>query len=242
MAQITRPELIERLRKLSKLTTQNGCTEHEANSALTKLMALMAEHGVAQSELHVREDVRGCIQDYFPDLSTKAQPWQYCVTTIAKLFTCRAWLSKGQEDVLDLGFEQEITFVKYFGTPTDVAACIALSSIICIAIRTESDLWSKGKRPNKNAVDSFEMGMVNRLNERLRAMTPPPPISNGKDLVVLKSQLVNAEYAKLGLNLSKSHTRTSNLNAGAYHQGQSAASRVDLGGAKVSGQRLMIGA
>lgn len=235
MTSPNRDSIIEKLRKLAAFTTANGCTEAEAQLAAAKIAALMAEHNIDQSEFTIRRDAKHCITDAYIEIDSKLGDWTDCCVAIGKLFTTRVWWAAEYEDILGLGIPTSIIKMNYFGLPADVAASIAMSQVICIAVNTESAAWLKQRhKGEKRDGRSFRYGMCQRFNERLRAMIVQAPApATGTSLIVLKSQLVTEEFAKLNLNLGHGRGRSVKLDPGAVAAGRSAADRVDLGGAKV---------
>jgi hypothetical protein len=231
-----REAIIERLRKLSKLTVENGCTESEALNAATRLAALMREHNVKATELSVRADAQRCIMDMFLDLGANGHEYANVTASISRLFQTRCWRSRATEDVLEMGFMQEVNYIKYYGTEADVVASMSLLTICYTAIATELE-HAKIKRVRSRS--SFRMGMASRLAERIDAMRV-----TGTQLIVLKNQLVNDEFARYcadtGLRLSKGrHTAASDV--AAFRAGEAAANRVNLGGKSIGGGPRLIG-
>ena len=98
------------------------------------------------------------------------------------------------------------------------------------AIITES---AKAFKPFSPKAEAFMAGMASRLAERITAMKPPVP--TGKGLMVIKNQLIEREFDKLGLNLGRAPK--GNFSAAAYAQGKASAEGVALGGAKALGPR-----
>ena len=150
------------------------------------------------------------------------------------MYGTRAWYGHRDEDTLGIGMTMRVTYCAFFGLASDVAACIATTSIIHTAIEGEAEKY-KGRA---SARASFRAGMVARLNERLAEMARVPAPVTGNALVVLKNQLVTEEWAKLNMRLRAGTLSNAAVRDGAaFNAGRSAAGRVDLGGAKVAGTR-----
>lgn len=247
MTPAQREDLVSKLRKLAKLTTTNGCTEGEAHAAAAKLASLMAEHNIAQDELSIRADANGCITDEFITLSRSRADWFDCLGAIGKLFQCRVWSSNRYDpDYLGLGLGGEhIMAVKFFGFEVDVVAALAMTLIITTALDHETKLWrkAKGKDQPKANTFAFRAGMIHGLSARLGELhMANQPVATGTGLLVLKNQLVNDEFAKLGLSLRSTAARTRSVDGAAYRDGQAAAQGVKLrADAQVSRGNLAIG-
>lgn len=230
----SRDAIISKLRKLSSMTTANGCSEAEAQAAAAVIARLMAEHAISQNEYSIRAEAASCTQDFFLDVCSELADWTLVCKPIAKLFGTKAWASAKTEDLLEIGLPITYHQITYFGLPADVAASLAMTTIISMAINTESTSWRKTHR---GKAQDFRMGMIDRFIERLAGLTPPPVPSSGTSLIVLKDQLVTEEYAKLNMRLRANNRRFTTPNTPAYAQGRAAADRSDLG----RGQRLAQG-
>ncbi len=218
--QNSRDALITRVRKLSKMTTANGCSESEANFAAEKIAAIMAEHALTQDELSIKADAAHCIQDEFIFFGKDFGEWYALTGAIARLYSCRTWGSyERNEDILGLGFSTQVKPFVFYGFATDVCAAISTMSICFTAVATEADRQRSKKR-------DFGMGMVARLCQRVNDMKKVVP--TGTALIVLKDQLVTAEFTKLGLKLGKARASTRKIDSAAYAKGFAAGAHVNI--------------
>lgn len=238
MSEASRDALISRIRKLQSMTIARGCSEAEAESAAAKVAALLAEHNVAMSELTLKADAQGCITDAYAEMATQFQDWSYCMTSIAYAFNCKTWLSRSREDTFDLGVACDFVEAKYFGFREDVAAAIALTAICANALATESTAYLRRHGGGRSAGTSFRRAMASRLGERIRELRTVPA-STGRALVVLKDQLVQAQFRKLGLRLGSTLASEYSHNSHAASAGRAAADRVGLGQHSVGTQRRL---
>ena len=117
---------------------------------------------------------------------------------------------------------------EYFGFPADVCGAVALTAIVACALVTESDIYLKKHGGGKSAGTSFRRSMASRLQERIRALKIVP-VSTGTALVVLKDQLVKAEFAKLGIRLTTVPSSSYKHNEHASASGRAAGDRVNIG-------------
>lgn len=229
----TRDDIIAKIQKLSRLTMAAGCTEAEAALAAERIATLMREHNISQTEASVRREAASCGFADHTEFGTRMGPYQMCATTIARVFDCRCYGTTSRLDIFDT------VIIRYFGLPADTAACVALTGIIANAMTTESERFMArdGRGQGLAAKHSFCVGMATRLNERIATFRVVP---TGSALLVLKTQLVAAEWDKLDLNLHK-RKAASVTNSSACAAGKAAGSRVDIGGGKLSGASRMIG-
>lgn len=229
-----RESIIERIRKLSKMTTERGCSEAEALSALAMANKLIQEYDVDQDELRIREDARGCIKDEFIEVKSVIGEWTRVMGAIQSLYNVKVWFESREDDILGIGLVMKLKVVNVYGFPTDVAAALAMTSICHTAIATESERWGKEHRVRsaKRHAD-FQAGMAIRLAERIKEMKPAPQMATGTSLMVLKDQLVKDEFAQYcreqGLRFRPMNARRIN-DQGAFNAGKAAGNRVDLGG------------
>lgn len=230
-----RADLISKLQKLSRLTIAAGATEAEAAAAAAKIEALMREYNISQDELSVRKDAAQCAFGEYKEFGSGHRDWMYCARTIAAVFDCKTYCKSDASDIF------ETTAVRFFGFPADAAAAVALLGICANAITNECDHYmsASGRGSGRHGAYSFRLGMINRLNERIRALRVMP---TGSGLIVLKRQLVTEEWAKQNVRLSsRGATRSRGVNSDAFSAGKRAAEGVDIGGGKLSGASHMIG-
>jgi len=233
-----RAALIEKLRKLSRMTTGNGASEAEAMMAAGMLAKLMSAHAVQWDELKLRAAAGECAEDehtiFSEDTarSTGYPDWFDLSGTIAELFSCRHWFNRRNQDLLGLGFAQATRSIVYFGLPEDVAAAIAMTQIVGSAVELESASFAtKRPRPAAFRVDSFRQGMVNRLRQRIRELAvAPTDTGHGTGLVLLKSKLVDEAFVGLGLQFGRAAKMQApkRHDGAAYHAGHGAASAIAL--------------
>lgn len=220
-----RETIIERVRKLRKMTETAGATEAEAQTAIGLIAKLMAEYGLTESETQLRADAQGCLTDYLIIMQARIDEWRPLAATIAKLYPTVTYGSRVTEDILDLGMPESAYHVKFFGFPADVAAAVSTMGICVMAATTES-AGMKGQTKRL----SFRIGMVERLVERIKAITAQrPTAATGTGLMVIKDQLVKQEFAKHGPKLYSARAgRATQIDPAARASGRAAGDRVDL--------------
>lgn len=236
-----RTSIIERIRKLQKMTLAAGCTENEAANAAALVAKLIAENNIGMDELRLRRDATGCIKDCHVELRGSEHDWVAIGKTLARTFGTRCWYSTDYEDVLELGFCTPTLRLWFFGLPADVEACVTIATICSYAVSTASGAFTvtqRGRGKGKaQACREFRFGMIARLAERITELRPTIEASTGTALVVVKTQLVNEEFLKLGMRLRTVARPTINTSSAAYASGRTAGSRVDLGRGKVPTSR-----
>ena len=87
-------KLIDKLNKLLVITTENGATEAEAESALLKAQKLMHKYNIAMEKLGGEEKIEYSLE--MMDQTIKASPRWPLSSIIAKSFACRAIQTRGK--------------------------------------------------------------------------------------------------------------------------------------------------
>lgn len=234
-----REAIIDRIRKLSRMTLANGASEAEALKAAQVLRDLMDTYQVNQDELTLKRDSKGCVIDAFRAVGKRdnkgSRPvWQAFGDAISRLFECKTYTSRDWEDLLGLGLQSEVQLRHFYGFPEDVAAAIALMTITYNAMIADSE------RQKKREQFSFELGFSDRIVARLQEMIDRRKVTKttGTALIVLKDQLVTDEWARYmqehNLRFVTPRQAGTPVNREAYARGVASGSRVDLGGAKLS--------
>lgn len=212
---MTRNEVISRIQKLQKFTTQNGCTEHEALRAAEAIARLVDEHQLSETELRREQSTcRNGTDGY-------VGPTQWAITTpaIGRLFSVVIYTES--DNISIGGLSMPVTRLHAFGYPTDVEAALAMTQLCYTAIATETEQWRKN---HKGQALSFRTGMAARLKQRIYDLIPR---RNSTALIPLKNQLVKQEFAKTGVYL-RSATHSTARDRNAFAAGQAAANRVAL--------------
>jgi hypothetical protein len=218
-----RTKVIERLRKLREKTVENGCSEAEAFTAMAMIGRIMNEHNIAMGEVEIREEAADCIDGSYRTESRRLPDWARCLMAIAEFTGTKAWRNTGGETQV----------CRFFGLPTDVETALALIDIVNLAVTWESARWTYAHPgAGRSGAKSFRLGMVTRICERLREMKREQDQvkpATGTALIVLKNQLVDAEYAKKNLKLKFNKKSTPIRNEDAFLSGLAAGDRVGLG-------------
>ena len=223
-----RASIISKMRKLAAMTQAAGCSEAEAATAASKLATLLAEHNISQDELSTRAEALECEAGEFMVFGQDGW-WLDLAGACGTACATRVWRRRQKEDVLGLGYESEVSYLRFFGFPADVAASIAMFSVCHTAVMGEGL-----RERSRIARESFIIGMISRLCERLRALKPRETSgSTGRSVLVLKDQLIDDAWLKYqeanGMHLrNKGASRAAN--ARAFARGQAAGERISLRG------------
>jgi len=193
--------LIGRIQALRAKTVEQGCTEQEALAAAEKVAELLDRYGLSLSEFGLQQ--QACEGAPVETGRRRVGPVDDCVPAIAAFFDCRAWGEKSASGTLRYVF---------FGLPADVAAARYLYELAEQAFDTETARFRMGEtyadmptRVRRTATNSFGIGIARGISAKLRTLRDAREAtlrgSSGHDLVVAKAGIVDAELAKLGLQL-----------------------------------------
>ncbi|MGI4802159.1 MAG: DUF2786 domain-containing protein [Janthinobacterium lividum] len=216
-------KLIGRIQALRAKTVEQGCTEQEAMTAAAKVAELLDRYGLSLSELDLRG--QSCEGSAVETERKRAGPIDECVPATAAFFDCRVW---GEKDGAG-----RLRYV-FFGLPADVAAARYLYDLVDQAFTRETALFKSGETyaamPSslrRTATNSFQVGLGRGIIAKLYDLRTRREValrgSSGRDLVVLKAGIVDAEMAELGLSLrARSRSGGKRLLKDAFDQGHAA--------------------
>lgn len=211
-------KLKTRIRGLRAKTTDNGCTESEALAAAAKVAELLDRYDLSLTDVEIRETP--CERREYEDHRNKRIPLDDCIGAVAHFCDCRVWREKGPTG--------DPRYV-FFGLRSDIEAAHVLTELIDSAVRSElgryktsADYQRFRHKERHLANASFTLGMVASIAEKLTAMKAGRDQANhdaGRDLVVLKSAVVDAELDKLDLKLTTVRRPTRMVAPAAYDAG-----------------------
>jgi hypothetical protein len=220
-------KLKARIQGLRSKTTENGCTEGEALSAAAKVAELLDRHDLSLSDIELRD--APCDRREYETSRKKRIPLDDCVVAIARFCDCRVWREKSPAG--------EVRFV-FFGHRPDVEVAHYLTEVIDLTVRTELGRYKTTaayqRFPHKErhlANASFTLGMVASIAAKLDAMKAgrdQANLSSGRDLVVLKAAVVDAELDRLDLKLRSLRRPSRMVSPTAYDAGGEAGAAVAI--------------
>jgi hypothetical protein len=235
MSQTTEVEKVKsKIRALMSKTSDRGCTEAEAMSAMAKVGELLQQYDLTVSEVDIRNT--SCVERVYAT-GNKVQPkWLSCIGGIGALTGSRVWHTKqwvnGNTEIV----------AKFFGMPEDTDMAIYLCQVISQAFVGEYRDFQKTEKfrnlkacgyHGKRIITSFSHGMARTISNRLyelartrkqEALKP----STGTSLVLIKEAKVEEEFQQLGLKLITRKTTRRITVEGGYSAGQTAGGNVNL--------------
>jgi hypothetical protein len=214
-------KLKTRIQALRAKTIDNGCTEDEALSAAAKVAELLDRYDLSLTDVEIRE--APCERREYETHRKKRIPLDDCIAAIANFCDCRAWREKTQDG--------ESRYV-FFGLRSDIEVAHYLTELIDTAVRSELGRYKTAPeyrrfrhKDRHMANASFALGMVASIADKLTVMKAGRDDANegnGRDLVVLKAAVVDAEFEKLDLNLRTIRRASRMVSMTAYEAGSAA--------------------
>lgn len=214
-------KLRARIQGLRAKTTENGCTEGEALSAANKVAELLDRYDLSLTDVEIR--AAPCERREYASKLNKRIPLGDCISAIAHFCDCRVWREK-----TPTGDPRYM----FFGLRSDIEAAHYLTELIDSAVRSELGRYKTTKAYQRFRHDerhfanaSFTLGMVASIADKLTAMKAGRDVANRdakRDLVVLKSAIVDAELQKLDLELRTVRRPTRMVSPEAYDAGGAA--------------------
>ncbi len=232
---MAREDIIRKIRALQERTTAQGCSEHEALSAARIAAKLLAEHGLAMTDLEIKE--RDCEKGTIETGRGRSHEINSCIMAIAKFTDCECWRSK----------RGGVSY-HFFGFPEDVQTARWLYQTILTAMVGELSTFKRQCHEQdlptgRQQSHSFLLGMASRVSARLLEMkwaqSEETRETTGRDLVVVKSAVVKEQFGELHLHLRSKKQRSHSGDAGAYGAGRNAGNRVGFNQSVAGGTALL---
>ena len=220
--------LLARIQALQAKTTDRGCTEQEAMAAAAKVAELLDRHGLTAAELE--REAQPCERRELTTSRSRIGPFDECGPAVAAFFDCRFWFETDAEGRLRHVF---------FGLPTDVAAASYLMHLIAHAFETAANRfragpeYTRGRGGRRRALHtSFVLGLSQGVQAKLAAMRAEREASlrtqPGRNLVLAKAGVVDAEVEKLGLRFRTRNPATRRVDPAAFDAGHEAGERFEV--------------
>ncbi|MBF0333251.1 MAG: DUF2786 domain-containing protein, partial [Alphaproteobacteria bacterium] len=182
-----------RIQALRAKTVANGCTEDEAMSAAAKVAELLDRHDLSMSDLDIADE--RCERGVVETNRKQRQPISVCVAAIGAFCDCKVWQEKDETG--------RVRYV-FFGLKPGVEMARYVYDLVALALRSGWEAHKRSQRFIRHGDDekgSFLFGMAVSIADKLVAMKEQREEAirrtTGRDLVVVRHAVVDAEFAKL---------------------------------------------
>ena len=235
-----------KIMSLAAKTVASGCSEHEALSAMAGVGRLLAQYNLTMEECDVRSSPCKTLEI---DVGRKHRhPLDGCVCALADLVNAKIWFQRYTR--INGKWVRRGTYA-FFGQTQDLEVIEYLFNLMRVAIENGTDAFKQshhygygeivpqelmhavaGKR--RSATCSFQRGMARTFSDTLRVMKQENDAelakyrTTGTALMVLKDQLIEDEWRKLGLRLGRVGYNYRINDGAAYQLGKAAGERVNL--------------
>lgn len=223
---VERAKVKARIKALAEKTVSNGCTEAEAMSAAEMVGRLLEQYALSMDEIDIREE--RCLQVAIPYGGKRVRPIAYCLPAIARFCDCKFWTHSEEHTYVFYGLEPDTELAQYLFHVVEASMRSGLADF-------------KNNHPELSGTDlrsasrSFQLGMADRLGERLDAMlrkreaSVAAKASTGTALVVAKRRIVDDAFANTGIKLVSAGGGGGYYgDKGAFHSGREAGNGVNL--------------
>lgn len=206
---------IATIRALLSKTVENGCTEDEMASALALAKKLMDQNDLDETDLAFGGEgvtIETIVKTDFDKIRIEL------VMPVGRFCNCKGWVDRGSSDTLTYaGLESETVFAHWL---LDMLADFVLFSL---------GSWSdrQGRRVPRLERSAFIVGCARRIAKRLSDLTPRPAPGKGRDLIIVRDQLIDAHLEARGIKLRDTFKLYS-LDPKAYAAGEEAGDRAQF--------------
>ncbi|MCK9361779.1 DUF2786 domain-containing protein [Patescibacteria group bacterium] len=207
------PKIAAKIRALLALSEDPGATEAERLAAAFKARELLEKYQVDMGASALAEEGVERLRKLASAMDQKWSISRTLAPAIAKFTQTKCWGGGGGTEVNFLGIRSDVEFAGWLAE--------SLANYV-IGKATEFAFISSGKPWE---IESFVAGALKRLTERLRGHE-----SVANALVPVKNELIEKEFAKLGINLQRGYSRSySATDAAAFAAGQAVGDRASFG-------------
>lgn len=218
-----------RIRALLAKTTAAGATEAEAQSAFTKAQELLEKYQLSLSDIEIRAE--GVTSSSIGKDGDDAFQIAYWLSKEIALFCdCRTY-TRGMKQV------------KFMGVASDAQMAEWLAAALVGFVQAKALDFILSQLATLASRRDFVAGACERLNERLReSRQTRAQAPKGRELIVLKNQLVDAEWAKMNFSIRRGPASGGSSASAAFAAGARAANEASLHKPQGNMRRAAIGA
>ena len=234
--------IIDKIKKLQQRTTDNGCSQNEAMISAQKISDLMQTYRIKEDQINFdTDDIKRLFYEFSNAFGRSHHPVVFAYKGIEAI--CGVKLYCTTDRITDDNYNTKKVFkLAITGFDADVEQAKYLVYVVQKAIDTEIVKFKKGN-VYKNSerkislVNGFAQAMSDQIGERLKTMAKDNAwktyqekkkqnLETGKDLVIVKGQLINQWLKNKGVTLRSSTTSRSNTSASGL--GKNAGNNVSL--------------
>ena len=219
-----REKIATRIQALLNKTVDNGCSEEEAMSAAELVGKLMREYDLSMTEIEFKDE--NFITHIIKTESKIASHIHTLVSAIAYFTDTKVWFNRGA--TIEYSF---------FGSEKDTQIADYIYHLICNTIKLEIARFKKSAGYKASTINgktkttSFAVGMVSRLDSRLRDMKNNVVVEMSDCTAIVpvnKMAIVTEQFAKLNMKLKNAKASRTVGSHDAFNSGKAAGDRVNI--------------
>lgn len=201
--------IAKRIKALLNKTVENGATEQEAMSAAEKAREMMDRYHLEHGTLGMEEE--GTIRYRLPMANAYRAVLEdelrfALCHSVGRFTDTKVWRSRRDGHFHFFGLKTDVDFAVWlFETLKDFAVRAAATSDL------DAVLFGRGSKMSTSERADFSMACIRRISQRLHSAADDRKRQfdkgTGTSLIILKDQIVQRDFAKLGINLSHSPMR-----------------------------------
>ena len=231
-----REKILDRARRLYAMS-KDKTSENEALIAAEKLAQIQADYEITLSELTAFERKKANPMGFgtYKDERRK--------TVHPTAWSCAYGISKFTDTV---AYKEGAT-IRFFGEKTDVEMAVYLCGMLAAVSDFEFSRWFNPVMTQGGQVrpkNSFRRGFASRVTERLLKLKKDQAEAmaqkTGRELMVIKAQLVQAKFEEQGIRL-RSTSSSYRSHSDARGAGKRAGDKVNLSRPISSGSQRLLG-
>ena len=225
-ADVDLDKVLARIQALRLKTVDRGCTEEEAVAAAAKVASLLDQYGLSLGEVRLKDQNA---EGFGVDTGRRRfGPIDNCLPVVGRFCDCRVWTEQGDDG--------QIRYI-FFGLPADTEGARYLYELIEQAFETETRQFKQGMLyashrtgERRSATHSFQTGLAYGIGQKLDRLREERQTTMqaaaGRNLVVVKDEVIDQDLAKLGLHFeTRGVKRRRSVLKDAYEAGQEAGDR-----------------
>ncbi len=220
-----RENLIEKIRALMSKTVDRGCTEAEMVAALAKARAMIDAYEVSEAELKLAKEEAAILRKEPPGTKDPHRIKSALGMAIGAFTDTECWRGAGG-GICFLGQRSDVQFATWL---MDSLTNFVQAELAKYLIE-DARIYFGNQR--KQAMEAFCAGCCSRISKRMKelvAQSKTQMTGSGKELMVIKNQLITTALDKLGIKLSSSRSTRRKYDLDAYRAGQAAGDRASFG-------------
>lgn len=231
-----REDILRRIRLLRERTVERGCTEAEAMAAAELASKLLAEHDLTLTEVELKE-VELTVEDFDTGRLPQHVGLSWVLVPLGEFTDTMTRVVSGEQTrERDHWRSNTTSHYQFFGTKPDAETAAYLLQVIYGAMEREVREYLEhrkriGQPGGVRARNAFLVGMGSRIASRLTALRKQRDAvvkPTGRDLVVLKNQLIVQSGNKLGFDGETRSTAVRTHDTHASLAGHAAGDRVSF--------------